>query len=91
VKPKTFTFIANAEAAERRTIVAHSASYGFDDQQFFQAPAGATENHGLMSRFSRPVRGLNYFAERSPTIDTVGYFLSLLRSYYLWRTPSLIC
>jgi hypothetical protein len=42
--PKTFMLIAVGIAAEQRTIVAHSASYGFDRPQIFPAPAGAEEN-----------------------------------------------
>jgi hypothetical protein len=61
VKPKTFMLIASDLAAEQRTIVAHSASYGFYRPQFDQAPAGATENHGSTPYFFRPIRGLNYF------------------------------
>ena len=91
MKPKAFLPIADALAAEQRTIVAHSASYGFNRQQTHQAPAGAKENHSSKTNFFRPVRGLNYFADIVPTADAVGYYLSLLRSFDLWRIPSPIC
>ena len=54
--------IAGALAAEQRTVVAHSASYGSVRPQIFQAPAGATENHRSKTHFFRPIRGLNRFA-----------------------------
>ncbi len=57
--------IAGALAAEQRTIVAHSASYGFNHPQISKAPAGATENHRSTTRFFRPIRGLNRFTTRS--------------------------
>lgn len=82
--------IAGALAAEQRTAVAHGASYG-SGSQISQAPAGATENHHPISYFSRPVRGLNLFWDNVPTADAVGYYLSLLRSFDLWRTRLPIC
>jgi hypothetical protein len=91
VNPKSFMLIAGDSAAEQRAIVAHSASYGFDRPQIYQAPAGATENHGSTSHFFRPIRGLNNFFHSVPTVDTVGYYRSLLRSFDLWLTPSPIC
>jgi hypothetical protein len=83
--------IAGDLAAEQRTIIAHSASYGSDRPQISQAPAGAIENHGSTSHFFRPIRGLNCFSHFVPTVDTVGYYRSLLRSFDLWPTPSPIC
>lgn len=68
-------------AAEQRAIVAHSASYGFDHPQISQAPAGATENQGSKTRFFRPCRSLNRFANINPTVVTVGYYRALLRSF----------
>jgi hypothetical protein len=64
VKPKTFIPIAAKSAAEQRTIVAHSASYGFGPPPVSQAPAGATESHGSKFHFSRPIRGLNRLGAR---------------------------
>jgi hypothetical protein len=81
VNPKTFMLIAGDLAAEQRTKVAHSASYGSDRPHISQAPAGAAENHGLTSHFFRPIRGLNYFSHSIPTVDTVGYYRTLLRSF----------
>ena len=66
-------------AAEQRTIVAHSASYGFDRRHFSQAPTGATENHGSTSRFFRPIRGLNRFWDIIPMIGIMGYYRTPLR------------
>jgi hypothetical protein len=83
--------IAGALAAEQRAIVAHSASYGSGRQQISQAPAGATENHRATIHFFRPIRGLISFADTVPTANAVGYYLSLLRSFDLWRTRSPIC
>ena len=81
VKPKTFMLIAGNLAAEQRAIVAHSASYGKPCHQISQAPAGAKENHSITQIVCRPIRGLNRFANIHPTVVTVGYFLSLLRSF----------
>jgi hypothetical protein len=81
VKPKSFTLIAGELAAEQRAIVAHSASYGFDHPQISKAPAGATENQGSITRFFRPCRGLNRFANINPMVVTVGYYRALLRSF----------
>ena len=41
---------AGALAAEQRTIVAHSASYGFSRPQTHQAPAGAKENYSIAAQ-----------------------------------------
>ncbi|HEY5297114.1 MAG TPA: hypothetical protein VIK59_04250 [Verrucomicrobiae bacterium] len=98
MKPKTFTLIAGALAAEQRTVVAHSASYGFSRPQIFQAPAGATENHHSTTHFFRPIRGLNYFADIIPTVSpwatiarhSVTETKTVLHMI-LWRTPSPIC
>jgi hypothetical protein len=84
-------FIAGDLAAEQRAVVAHSASYGFYRPRIFQAPAGATENHGSKTRFFRPCRGLNRFANTNPTVVTVGHYRTPLRGFLLWRTPSPIC
>ncbi|MDD5140748.1 MAG: hypothetical protein PHY43_10870 [Verrucomicrobiales bacterium] len=65
MKPKTFMLIAGALAAELRTAVAHSASYGNQCHRISQAPAGAMEIHHSITRFVRPVRGLNHFGTRS--------------------------
>jgi len=52
--------IAGALAAEQRTIVAHSASYGFDCPQTHQAPAGAKENYFITAQIvCRAVRRSN--------------------------------
>ena len=72
--------IAGDLAAEQRAIVAHSASYGSGHPKISKAPAGATENHGSKNNFFRPVRGLNCFLDDVPTVVTVGYCLTLLRS-----------
>jgi hypothetical protein len=80
LKPKSIMSIAGALAAEQRTIVAHSASYGFDRTHISKAPAGAEENHGSRSHFFRPCRGLNCFLDNVPTADAVGYYRALLRS-----------
>jgi len=73
--------IAGDLAAEQRAIVAHSASHGSDCPHISQAPAGATENQGSITHFFRPIRGLNRFANINPTVDTVGYYRALLRSF----------
>jgi hypothetical protein len=73
MKPKAFMLIAGILTAEQRAIVAHSASYGSGRPQIFQAPAGATENHGLTTHFFRPIRGLINLGSFFP-------YLSLLRS-----------
>ena len=67
--------IAAAPAAERRAIVAPSASYGFDRPHISKAPAGAKENRGSKAYFFRPWRGLNHFGAhcssvRHPVADT---------------------
>jgi hypothetical protein len=66
VKPKTFMRIAGALAAEQRTAVAHSASYGFNHPQTHQAPAGAKKDHRSITHFFRPIRGLNRLANTAP-------------------------
>jgi hypothetical protein len=99
LKQKTFMLIAGALAAEQRTIVAHSASYGSSRPQIFQAPAGATENHVSTTHFFRPVRGFNYFGNRSHgchrgLLSRATPWLTktkLLRDFNLWRTHSPIC
>ena len=83
--------IAGDLAAEQRAIVAHSASYGSDRPQISQAPDGTTENRGSIPHFFRPIRGLNNFYHRIPTVGTVGYCRTLLRSLILWPTPLPIC
>ena len=90
-KSKSFMLIAGDLAAEQRTVVAHSASYGSDRPHIYQAPAGAAENRGSTFHFFRPIRGLNRFLHSVPTVDTVGYYRALLRSFDLWPTPSPIC
>jgi hypothetical protein len=60
--------ITKIQAAEQRTIVAHSASYGFDRSPTHQAPAGAKDKHRLITCFVRSVQGLNYFDNLVPTI-----------------------
>jgi hypothetical protein len=77
--------IAGDLAAEPRAIVAHSASYGSNRPHISQAPAGATENQGLISHFFCPIRGLNYFSHSIPTVDTVGYYRTLLRSSFIFE------
>ena len=80
MKPKTFMLIAVEIAAEQRTIVAHSASYGFGRTQIFPAPAGAEENHLDSPKILSPHPGLkNIFDQRCPTVITVGYYRSPLR------------
>jgi len=66
--------IAGALAAEQRTVVAHSASYGSVRPQIFQAPAGATENHRSKTHFFRPIRGLNRFAYIFPRLSPWATF-----------------
>jgi hypothetical protein len=83
--------IAGALAAEQRPAVAHSASYGKPCRRISQAPVGAAENPDSTTHLSRPVRGLNYLADTVPTANAVGYYLSLLRSFDLWRAHSPIC
>jgi len=91
--------IAGALAAEQRTVVAHSASYGSGRPQIYPAPAGAIENHPTTTRFFRPVRGLNHWPESFPRFhrgllpDATPWLTqtNLLRSSNLWRTRSLIC
>ena len=58
--------IAGALAAEQRTIVAHSASYGSSRPQILRAPAGATEEHHSNTHFFRPIRDLNRLANIVP-------------------------
>jgi hypothetical protein len=83
--------LAGALAAEQRTTVAHSTSYGSGRPRTSQAPAGAAKNYRSKPHLFRPIRGLNRFLEIVPTADAEGYFLSLLRSFDLWRTRSPIC
>ncbi len=90
-------------AAEQRAIVAHSASYGSGHPQISQAPAGAAENHFELCPNLSPHPELGKFLDIVPTVITVGYYRSLLRSFIskriniknskldLWRTPSPIC
>jgi len=70
VKPKTFMLIAGeasgALAAEQRTVVAHSASYGKPCRRVSKAPVGATENQHSTTHFFRLIRGLNRFANTFP-------------------------
>jgi hypothetical protein len=80
VTTKTFRFIAGDLAAEQRTTVAHSASYGFGRPQISPAPAGATETCRSKINFFRTIRGLNCFGDNFPTAGAVGYYLPLLRS-----------
>jgi hypothetical protein len=42
--------IAGALAAEQRTVVAHSASYGFSRPQTHQAPVGAKEIYSIAAQ-----------------------------------------
>jgi hypothetical protein len=65
-----------SKAAEQRTPVAHSASYGsrFTTKK---APVGAAEKHAIKT-FLPPRPGLNLFGNKSHGF-TVGYFLSRLR------------
>lgn len=72
--------ITGALAAEQRTVVARSASYGSNRPQISQAPAGATENHRAKTHLFRPVRSLNRFANIVPMVVTVVYHRELLRS-----------
>jgi len=66
VKPKTFMLIASALAAEQRTIVAHSASYGFSRPQIHQAPAGAKENYSIAAQIvCRAIRRLKILVHYS--------------------------
>ena len=73
------------------TLCSHGAGHGSDRPQISKAPAGAAENHDSTSHFFRPIRGLNRFANIHPTVVTVGYYRTLLRSLILWPTPSPIC
>ena len=60
MKPKTFTLIAGTLAAEQRTAVAHSASYGSGHPHISQVPAGAKENHFITTQIiCRAIRRLN--------------------------------
>ena len=65
-------------ATEWRQLVAHSASYGLDVLNFI-SPGGAAENNGMFAQFLSPLRGLTRFV-LVPTVGTVGYYRSLLRS-----------
>jgi hypothetical protein len=66
VKPKTFMLIAGALAAEQRTVVAHSASYGFSRPQTHQAPPGAKENYSISTQIiCRAVRRSNFLVHCS--------------------------
>jgi hypothetical protein len=66
MKPKTFMLIAGALAAEQRTVVAYSASYGFNRPQTHQAPAGAKEINSTAAQIvCRAVRSLNGLARFS--------------------------
>jgi len=66
VKPKTFMLIAGALAAEQRTVVAHSASYGKPCRQISQAPAGAIEKPPFNHPFLPPHPGLESFDHSFP-------------------------
>jgi len=88
LKPKTF-MPARDLAAEQRTAVAHSASYGKMCRRISQAPAGAEENHFVFTQIiSRPIRGLDCFVDNVPTANAVGYYLLLLRSFVFWKPMS---
>jgi len=78
-KPKTFMLIAGDLAAEQRTVVAHSASYGSDRTRISQAPGGATENHDSTPYF--------FLSHTTPWLTQIHP----LRSFDLWPTPSPIC
>jgi len=69
VKLKTFLFIASDLAAEQRTVVAHSASYGSGRPQISQAPAGAAEKRDQKDHFFRPIRGFDYFPNTFPRLS----------------------
>jgi hypothetical protein len=63
VKPKTFMLIAGALAAEQRTVVAHSASYGICDHRISKAPVGAEENNSIAAQIVfRAIRRSNFLA-----------------------------
>lgn len=79
------------KAAEQRTAVAHSVSYGKTWRCDSQTPVGAIENRALKIHFFRFVRGLNDYDRFVPTVSTVGYYRSLLRSALLWPTRTRIC
>jgi hypothetical protein len=90
--------IADALAAEQRTVVAHSASYGSVSPQISKAPAGAAENHNLTTYFFRPIRGLNRFANSFPRLSpwaTISHHsvaeTQITLQLILWRTRSPIC
>ncbi len=65
-------------ATEWRQPVAHSVSYGLDVLSVIN-PGGAAESNRTLAQFLSPLRGLNRFSS-VPTISTVGYYRSLLRS-----------
>jgi hypothetical protein len=99
MKLKNLMLIAGALAAEQRTAVAHSASYGSGHPQYSQAPAGATEKQRSITDVFRPVRGLIVLQTSFPRfyrglLSSATPWLmqtNLLRNFDLWHTPSLIC
>ena len=57
---------SGALAAEQRTVVAHSASYGFNRPQTHQAPVGAKENYFIATQIvCRAIRRSNIFTHCS--------------------------
>ena len=64
---------------------------GLSTRKFPKPRHGAIENRGSKACFSRPIRGLSYFTNINPTVGTVGYYHTLLRSFNLWRTRLPIC
>lgn len=77
--PVRFPTLSRKEAAEQRTAVAHSASYGFWHPQISIAPAGAAENRLASNPFLPPHPGLERIFHRIPTAFAVGYFRTPLR------------
>lgn len=65
-------------AAEQRTIVAHSTSYGFNHAHFKSPDRGGRKSHNR-NPFLSPHPGLKLLERHYPTVATVGYYRSPLR------------
>jgi len=70
------------EAAEQRTVVAHSDSYGFGVRNSPKPRQGRQKTGTCHAPVFRPIRGWEIFCGHIPTVGTVGYYRTLLRSFH---------
>jgi len=70
--------LGDITAAERRQIVAHSASCGLA-ALFGTSSGGAAEDRCSSTGFLSPLPGLKHFSP-FPMVGTMGYYRPLLRS-----------